>query len=1187
MSIPGANNVHLGNTYVGANSEDGESRSNTLLEPHICCLVCIYLLGPSGYPGVTVDKLISDLFLTDPASDLGDILRQKGKRIPGSCEWLLKRDEFQSWIVDDDKLHVLWLLGAPGIGKTMISSYIAEVLQKNEESPSGIFVFYFCNDRNDDRRTTPAIVRGLVVQLLRQQPGLFQAISEDYRRHGKSIAENLSALFVALRRLLRRTEARVYILIDALDECEGSSRHDFFTFIEDLDPDMKVSIIITSRPEVDVEDAVGDTDILRVDSARVNEDLSRFIDIKVDDLAKKKKRFPAKLIEDIRNVLQRQAGGTFLWVSLALEDIASATTAKRGRERLEGLPKGLSGIYQRILDNIREEDVDDAAFILRWVVASRRPMKVYELAAAQAMADWEGDTAPRPDDLDELLDGYRVCGPLLFHDLESDTVNLAHQSAKDFLTAMECPEPYRVDRYEASTCILQTCFDYVTFPEFEQGNAIISRKRSGGLQRRIFPEDAHSTDSFLGYAADELESFAYAGTSFPWAAAFLRQCRNLRALPLILSYWLVEWSGRSPGLLGPQTPPRGPSGGQENGPLEICQVLIENGADVTSKVGSRANTALHAAAIAGNIELILFLLRREAPIDSTNYYGNTPFFEAVVSDSEKAALLFLRKGADFHRKGVDHDQFIVHNDPALFLAVWHGHCDIVKVMINNGASLSEAAGNGEPALAFAVRSGHVSVAELLIKHGANPAWVNDLTCVSLIHLAAMRDSVAMLRVVLESWKKADVDSIGNIASVRPDDWEPVLSEQHDYQLPLICLNEKTQWTALQLATTFGGPEMAELLLEFKANVNAKAGGTTALHVAATFGAGAPVMKCLLNGGAYVDDQDMCGSTALHRASFQGSVENINALLEHHADMNARDLLGWTALHHAASCNRVEAVHVLLHRWAADPNAETKDGETPLHLAFGSWRSALPHEPPSGLKAVVSLLLQNGARAHALTHEGLTLLHQCAKKGNLRMISALLDLQESVDVNATDSAGRTPLHWAVGRDQERDYELPHVEVARWLLEEGADVAARCNKGCTPLYEAAKAGDTDMCLLLLRWGADAFSMVETEAASEQYPGSDQLRGAIESYLDSVKPSCDVGDNMGREMVGSDTESGTGECRGGDNSDISSGAGRYSPATIPTLDSLWEIPLWGGRYSPATTSMLESLFEMANSSGRPPGS
>lgn len=47
VSIPGANNVHLGNTYMGSNSEEGESRSNPLLaSTHL--LFGIHLL--TGHP---------------------------------------------------------------------------------------------------------------------------------------------------------------------------------------------------------------------------------------------------------------------------------------------------------------------------------------------------------------------------------------------------------------------------------------------------------------------------------------------------------------------------------------------------------------------------------------------------------------------------------------------------------------------------------------------------------------------------------------------------------------------------------------------------------------------------------------------------------------------------------------------------------------------------------------------------------------------------------------------------------------------------------------------------------------------------------------------------------------------------------------------------------------------------------
>lgn len=74
-----------------------------------------------------------------------------------------RQDEFRRGAADDDQLHVLRILEAPGIDKTMISSYVVEELQKKEGS-TATFIFYVCNDMVGGRRTTPAIVCGLPVR---------------------------------------------------------------------------------------------------------------------------------------------------------------------------------------------------------------------------------------------------------------------------------------------------------------------------------------------------------------------------------------------------------------------------------------------------------------------------------------------------------------------------------------------------------------------------------------------------------------------------------------------------------------------------------------------------------------------------------------------------------------------------------------------------------------------------------------------------------------------------------------------------------------------------------------------------------------------------------------------------------------------------------------------------------------
>jgi ankyrin len=67
------------------------------------------------------------------------------------------------------------------------------------------------------------------------------------------------------------------------------------------------------------------------------------------------------------------------------------------------------------------------------------------------------------------------------------------------------------------------------------------------------------------------------------------------------------------------------------------------------------------------------------------------------------------------------------------------------------------------------------------------------------------------------------------------------------------------------------------------------------------------------------------------------------------------------------------------------------------------------------------------------------------------------------VNAADTDGTRPLHWAVRADE--------LEIARLLLRAGADPNAETRLGVTALYLAAQNGDADMVKALLDAGANA--------------------------------------------------------------------------------------------------------------------
>jgi len=136
----------------------------------------------------------------------------------------------------------------------------------------------------------------------------------------------------------------------------------------------------------------------------VNADLSKFITIKIDELARKKS-YAIKLKDDVRELLASKAEGTFLWISLVLAVLGN-TPKHKVKEKLNALPAGLDAIYDRILQQF--EEAEDARFILQCVVVARRPLAVHEIATAYAikLGGWRKDAAPLQGDLEEYTNVF-------------------------------------------------------------------------------------------------------------------------------------------------------------------------------------------------------------------------------------------------------------------------------------------------------------------------------------------------------------------------------------------------------------------------------------------------------------------------------------------------------------------------------------------------------------------------------------------------------------------------------------------------------------------------------------------------------------------------------------------------------------------------------------------------------------
>ncbi len=228
-------------------------------------------------------------------------------------------------------------------------------------------------------------------------------------------------------------------------------------------------------------------------------------------------------------------------------------------------------------------------------------------------------------------------------------------------------------------------------------------------------------------------------------------------------------------------------------------------------------------------------------------------------------------------------------------------------------------------------------------------------------------------------------------------------------------------------------------------------GMTLLHIAARRGH-ASIAAYLLDRGLPVDVEDEWGKrTPLHIACGGGHSEVVRILMARGADTGKKDRFGTTVFHEACGGGLLWLVQDLVKK-GADVNApKPQAGYTPLHCA--AW---------SGRHEVAAFLIDKGARLN--TRAGInvnqwTPLHTAVAGGNMfseeHRLTVKLLLEKGARMDETtaptsscsfceyDSAC-TALHMAASRGK--------AEIARLLIQAGADVNARTKQGRTP-YDIA--------------------------------------------------------------------------------------------------------------------------------------
>ena len=460
----------------------------------------------------------------------------------------------------------------------------------------------------------------------------------------------------------------------------------------------------------------------------------------------------------------------FSWVEAQLDVLRQCPNVRSIKKALKDYPKALDETYERALQSISSENVQDASRLLQWLCFCARPMTVLELGEVIAV------------DLDKLvfdpelrysstLELLKTCGALIKFKRETEitdskvvplvdlsareylyserlrefegkteitdskAVRFCHESARAYLVSNRLRE-FRIHidmtKVSANACIAKICLVYM----IRINSFGISL---GGLDTdlndtiRVFPLTHYALHEWPGHyrkvirrdQQEELDNLAHKLLSVEKSFDIYRRWSG-SAIEVISPIYYSSLAGIT-GVVStlleegvdPDEPPFGLWGTAlgaacHAGHGDVVELLVENGAEIETS-SPMGLTPLHLAAGTFGARLVRMLIEGGAEnyINRRDDAGLTALHWAARSGKEETVQLLLDNGADI--LAADKEDLTPLDE-----ALSEGREQIVQLLINHGADVDAFHGKHGTRLRHACRSGDERAVKILLKVGADP-----------------------------------------------------------------------------------------------------------------------------------------------------------------------------------------------------------------------------------------------------------------------------------------------------------------------------------------------------------------------------------------------------------------------------------------------------------------------------------
>ena len=974
-------------------------------------------------------------------------------RVEGTCRWFLEHPHFQYWW-KSQKSNLLWVSADPGCGKSVLAKSLVDGELKSSKTHTTCY-FFFKDDNLEQKSATNALC-AVLHQLFEQKKPLIKHAMADFHSNGAQ----LHRLFERLWNILKEGAAdadtgTVVCIIDALDECEESSRTRLLNYLEHFYNDsttndrqnMVLKFLITSRPYFHIErnlhSLISKHPVIRLAGEAETLSISREIDLviqvevqrlgemlELDDFARS---ILAKGLSKFRN-------RTYLWLHLILEVIRrrlETVSQKNIQNILDSVPETVEKAYTAILE--RSEDIISANRLLNIIISAARPLTLREMNTAMTVEA----TCSSYKDLDLAPEEkYKVtirnlCG--LFVTIIDSRIYLFHQTAREFLlsnsnstiSSQDQNHPHTWKHsltLKASNLVLaRRCIWYLLFAEFEiehlkQPVTLTGHQTKYGAPSKDSILDYMSTHPFLNYAAnywvlhvreahDGIDIGLLQSVSFK-----ICDTQSLRFSNWFPVYWTIskEFASFYPYKINSLML------ASHLGLHAVVQLLLQQGS-VANSLDNTNRTALSWAAESGSEAVVELLLD-----PSANQLGMIRVRSARGGKSKnyKSRIKSIFKsGSKMSEQRIDINSDDLERETPLMLGAKNGHKRVVELLLERNAKIDCTDIFNESAVEKAANNGHEDIVMLLLERNARTKSKSKAFASALIS-AAGGGQGAMVKILL--------DCGVNMES-----------------------KDKAGKTALAWAAYRGESGVIKLLLEHNADIEArdKEGHTPLMH--AVNHNTRDAVAFLLDQNADMEAKNYAGQSVISLAYVMHDNgptffwSSFSLLLRHGATMTANRSLDAAICQEAARKGDISVMRYLLDRRGL--SIESKSGFSTCMRSQDL--TPLSTAATEGHKGMVKFLLERNANIEARDDKGSTPLLLAALAFKATIVDLLLE--HNAQIESRDNQGNTAFLIAV-KPHQRPFDTLYANeaVVEALLNHGANAEAKDNDGMTPLLWAVK-------------------------------------------------------------------------------------------------------------------------------------